>query len=40
MIAAIAIAGHHIVITRNQKDFTDLLPKQQLQNWIDDPPTN
>ena len=40
MIAAIAIAGHHIVITRNQKDFADLLPKQQLQNWIDDPPTN
>jgi predicted nucleic acid-binding protein len=40
MIAAIAIAGNHIVVTRNQKDFVDLLPKHQLQNWIDDPPTS
>jgi hypothetical protein len=34
------IAGNHIVVTRNQKDFVDLLPKHQLQNWIDDPPTS
>jgi predicted nucleic acid-binding protein len=40
MIAAIAKAGHHIVITRNTKDFADLLPKAQLQNWIDDAPVN
>lgn len=40
MIAAIAIAGNHIVVTRNQKDFVDLLPKHQLQNWIDDSPTS
>ena len=40
MIAALASSGQHIVVTRNQKDFVDLLPKQQLQNWIDDPPTN
>ncbi len=40
MIAALASAGNHIVVTRNQKDFVDLLPKQQLQNWIDEPPTN
>jgi len=40
MIAAIAIVGNHIVVTRNQKDFVDLLPKHQLQNWIDDPPTS
>lgn len=40
MIAAMAIAGSHTVVTRNQKDFAHLLPKQQLQNWIDDPPTN
>lgn len=40
MIAALASAGNHIVVTRNQKDFGDLLPKQQLQNWIDDPPMN
>jgi predicted nucleic acid-binding protein len=40
MIAALAQAGNHIVITRNQKDFADLLPKSQLQNWIDDMPVN
>ncbi len=40
MIAAIAIAGYHVVVTRNQKHFADLLPKHQLQNWIDGPPTN
>lgn len=26
MIAAMALAGHHIVVTRNTKHFTDLLP--------------
>lgn len=40
MIAAIARAGHHIVVTRNTKDFADLLPGAQLQNWMDDAPTN
>lgn len=38
MIAAMAIAGRHIVVTRNQKHFADLLPPTQLQNWIDDQP--
>jgi len=38
MIAAIALTGSHIVVTRNQKHFVDLLPANQLQNWIDDPP--
>ncbi|NOT60333.1 MAG: PIN domain-containing protein, partial [Acidobacteria bacterium] len=38
MIAAMALAGRHIVVTRNQKDFADLLPRAQLQNWIDDQP--
>lgn len=38
MIAAIAVAGKHIVVTRNQADFADLLPPTQLTNWIDDPP--
>jgi predicted nucleic acid-binding protein len=38
MIAAIAIAGRHTLVTRNQRDFADLLPKAQLVNWIDTPP--
>ncbi len=38
MIAAIALTGKHIVITRNQRHFVDLLPAIQLANWIDDPP--
>lgn len=35
MIAATAIAGQHIVVTRNQRHFIDLLPPRQLANWID-----
>ena len=38
MIAAIAISGKHIVVTRNQKHFTKLLTKNQLVNWIDEKP--
>ena len=38
MIAATAEVGHHVLVTRNQTDFVDLLPKAQLANWIDDPP--
>jgi predicted nucleic acid-binding protein len=38
MIAAMAIAGNHIIITRNQKHFADLLLPRQLMNWIDDLP--
>lgn len=38
MIAAMALAGHHVVVTRNTKHFADLLPPAQLANWIDDPP--
>lgn len=34
MIAATAIAGQHTVVTRNQRHFIDLLPRQ-LANWID-----
>lgn len=38
MIAAMAKAGNHVVVTRNQKHFEKLLPKNQLANWIDDEP--
>jgi len=38
MIAATAEAGHHMIVTRNQADFGDLLPRARLVNWIDDPP--
>jgi predicted nucleic acid-binding protein len=38
MIAAIAKANHHIVVTRNVKHFEPLLPKNQIANWIDDKP--
>jgi predicted nucleic acid-binding protein len=38
MIAAIVAAGQHVLITRNQVDFSDVLPQAQLANWIDDPP--
>ena len=37
-IAAMALAGRHIVVTRNQAHFVDLLPPAQLANWIDEPP--
>lgn len=38
MIASTVLAGRHILVTRNQRDFIDLLPKSQLMNWIDIPP--
>ncbi len=39
MLAAMALAGHHIVVTRNRDHFADLLPSNRLVNWIDTPPT-
>jgi predicted nucleic acid-binding protein len=36
LIAAQTIPGGHIVVTRNTKDFLDLLPASQIQNWIDE----
>jgi predicted nucleic acid-binding protein len=39
MIAAMALADNHAVVTRNQAHFTDLLPARQLENWVDHPPT-
>jgi predicted nucleic acid-binding protein len=38
MIAAMALAGNHIVVTRNTKHFSDALPPRQIENWIDYPP--
>ena len=38
MIAAMALAGNHVVVTRNVKHFSDVLPPQQIENWIDYPP--
>jgi hypothetical protein len=38
MITVIVAAGQHILVTRNQADFRDVLPRAQLANWIDDPP--
>ncbi len=35
MVAAMALAGKHIVVTRNQKHFQIFLHKTQLANWID-----
>lgn len=35
MIAAMALAGQHVVVTRNQTHFADLLPANQLSSWID-----
>ena len=37
MIAAMALAGGHIVVTRNKQHFADLPPPNQIANWIDDP---
>jgi predicted nucleic acid-binding protein len=36
LITAQVLAGHHVLVTRNTRDFRDLLPADQLQNWVDD----
>jgi predicted nucleic acid-binding protein len=36
LIAAQVLAGRHVLVTRNTDDFRDLLPADQLQNWVDD----
>jgi predicted nucleic acid-binding protein len=35
IIAAMALAGGHVLVTRNVADFSDLLPSVRIQNWID-----
>ncbi len=37
MIAAMTLSYRYILVTRNEQDFTDLLPAQQVENWIDNP---
>lgn len=39
MIAAMAQAGNHTVVTRNEEDFAKLLPKTQIANWVDQKPS-
>jgi hypothetical protein len=31
-------AGQHVLVTRHQADFRDVLPQAQVANWIDEPP--
>jgi len=38
LIAAMVKAGKHVLVTRNTKDFANLLDRNQLANWIDDEP--
>jgi predicted nucleic acid-binding protein len=38
MIAAMIMAGQHILVTRNRTDVIDVLPTAPLANWIDAPP--
>ena len=35
VIAAMALAGDDIVVTRNVEDFRDLLSAARIQNWVD-----
>lgn len=37
MIAAMTLSSRYILVTRNERDFADLLPVQQVENWIDNP---
>jgi tRNA(fMet)-specific endonuclease VapC len=38
MIAAMTLSNRFVLVTRNERDFSDLIPAQQLENWIDHPP--
>jgi len=38
MIAAMTLSNRFVLITRNERDFADLLPTQHVENWIDNPP--
>ena len=38
LIAAMAKAGNHIVVTRNQQHFEKMLPKNRIANWVDEKP--
>ncbi|RLC08082.1 MAG: hypothetical protein DRI57_24720 [Deltaproteobacteria bacterium] len=38
MIAAMTLSNNFVLVTRNERDFADLLLTQHLENWIDNPP--
>jgi len=38
MIAAMTLSNRFVLVTRNERDFGDLLTRQQMENWIDNPP--
>ena len=39
MIAAMTLSNRFVLVTRNERDFADLLlTQQQMENWIDNPP--
>ncbi len=38
MIAAMTLSNHFVLVTRNERDFADLLLTQHIENWIDNPP--
>ena len=38
LIAAMAKAGKHVIVTRNIEHFKKLLPESQIANWVDEKP--
>lgn len=38
MVAAMAHAGRHVIVTRNVAHFEGILPRDRVANWIDQEP--